>query len=145
MRLLFVTNSLDVGGIETSICRLTTELTQRGHSVTVASQDGVLTDSVRLAGGGTASLDLKLGSPLRVVRDVLYLRRLIAREADVVHVFAAKAAILLRVAVLTTRRSRRPPIVSSLMGLQASPEEPVWKSRLRGYMTLVGADVVVVT
>lgn len=145
MRLLFVTNSLDVGGIETSICRLTTELTQRGHSVTVASQDGVLTDSVRLAGGGTASLDLKLGSPLRVVRDVLYLRRLIAREADVVHVFAAKAAILLRVAVVTTRRSRRPPIVSSLMGLQASPEEPVWKSRLRGYMTLVGADVVVVT
>ena len=145
MRLLFVTNSLDVGGIETSICRLTTELTQRGHAVTVASQDGVLTDSVRLAGGGTASLDLKLGSPLRVVRDVLYLRRLIAREADVVHVFAAKAAILLRVAVLTTRRSRRPPIVSSLMGLQASPEEPVWKSRLRGYMTLVGADVVVVT
>ena len=145
MRLLFVTNSLDVGGIETSICRLTTELTQRGHTVTVASQDGVLTDSVRLAGGGTASLDLKLGSPLRVVRDVLYLRRLIAREADVVHVFAAKVAILLRVAVLTTRRSRRPPIVSSLMGLQASPEEPVWKSRLRGYMTLVGADVVVVT
>jgi len=145
MRLLFVTNSLDVGGIETSICRLTTELTQRGHAVTVASQDGVLTDSVRLAGGGTASLDLKLGSPLRVVRDVLYLRRLIAREADVVHVFAAKAAILLRVAMLTTRRSRRPPIVSSLMGLQASPEEPVWKSRLRGYMTLVGADVVVVT
>ena len=145
MRLLFVTNSLDVGGIETSICRLTTELTRRGHAVTVASRDGVLTESVRLAGGVTTSLDLRLGSPLRVVRDVFCLRRLIVSEVDLVHVFAAKAAILLRIAALTTRRSRRPPIISSLMGLQASPEEPDWKSRLRGYMTLMGADVVVVT
>ena len=145
MNLLFVTNSLDVGGIETSLCRLTTELVQRGHSVTVASRPGVLSRAVRSAGGETVALNLSFASPVRVVRDVFCLRRLAINTPDVVHVFAAKVAILLRIAMLTTPRSRRPLIVSSLMGLQASPEEPEWKKRLRASLTLVGADMVVIT
>ncbi len=145
MRLLFVTQSLDVGGIETSLCRLTTDLTRRGHAVTVASRVGVLSEAVRSAGGRTVALSLSLGSPLRVLRDILCLRRMVLNEADVVHVFAAKAAVLLWMATRSMPRSRRPPIVSSLMGLQASPEEPEWKKRLRASLTLVGADLAVVT
>ena len=145
MRLLFVTQSLDVGGIETSLCRLTIDLTRRGHAVTVASRVGVLSEAVRSAGGRTVALSLSLGSPLRVLRDILCLRRMVLNEADVVHVFAAKAAVLLWMATRSMPRSRRPLIVSSLMGLQASPEEPEWKKRLRASLTLVGADLVVVT
>ncbi len=145
MRLLFVTQSLDVGGIETSLCRLTIDLTRRGHAVTVASRVGVLSEAVRSAGGRTVALSLSLGSPLRVLRDILCLRRMVLNEADVVHVFAAKAAVLLWMATRSMPRSRRPPIVSSLMGLQASPEEPEWKKRLRASLTLVGADLAVVT
>jgi len=145
MRLLFVTNSLDVGGIETSLCRLISDLTHRGHAVTVASQPGVLSEAARSAGGKTVALCLSLGLPLRVLRDIRCLRRLVVNDADVVHVFAAKAAVLLWMATFALPRSRRPPIVSSLMGLQASPEEPEWKKRLRASLTLVGADLVVVT
>jgi glycosyltransferase involved in cell wall biosynthesis len=145
MRILFITNCLDMGGIETNVRRLTAELSGQGHTVTVAGQPGRLSQSIRDAGGRTLDLHLHPVSPLNLLHDLIRLRRLLAREVDIVHVFAAKAAVFLRIAQTTIRKSARPEVIASLMGVQSSLGEAPWKTRLRAWATLVGSNTVVVT
>ena len=145
MRILFITNCLDMGGIETNIRRLTAEFSGQGHAVTVAGQPGRLSQSIRDAGGRTLDLHLHPVSPLNLLGDLIRLRRLLTREVDIVHVFAAKAAVFLRIAQLTIRKSARPRVVASLMGVQSSLGEAPWRTRLRAWATLVGSDTIVVT
>jgi len=145
MRILFITNCLDMGGIETNVRRLTAEFSGKGHAVTVAGQPGRLSQSIRDAGGRTLDLHLHPVSPLNMLGDLIRLRRLLTREVDIVHVFAAKAAVFLHIAQLTIRRSARPKVVASLMGVQSSLGEAPWRTRLRAWATLVGSDTVVVT
>lgn len=143
--MLFVTNRLDIGGIETNLCRLTAAFTERGHEVTVAAQQGELTKQVQTVGGRTLNLHLVPSNPLQVVRDLALLRRLAAGDIDVIHVFAAKAAMFLWVSLVATRSSQRPRVVASLMGIQGSPTESAWKTKLRAWATILKADTVVVT
>ncbi len=145
MRILFITNCLDTGGIETNLCRLTAELSGQGHEVTVAGQPGRLSQSIRDAGGRTLDLHLHPVSPLNLLCDLIRLRRILCREVEIVHVFAAKAALFLRIARLAIRKPARPAVVASLMGVQSSLVEAPWKTRLRARATLAGSDTVVVT
>jgi glycosyltransferase involved in cell wall biosynthesis len=144
LKVLLVTNQLDVGGIETNIVRLTAELGRRGHQVTVASRPGALSGRVHAAGGRTLDLEVRPSRPGAVARDARRLRRfLAAEEPDVVHVFSAGAAALMRLATLGTRR--HPAVVSSIMGLRVRPDEQPWRVWLRAWATTFGVDRLIVT
>jgi glycosyltransferase involved in cell wall biosynthesis len=123
MRILFVTNRLAMGGIETNLVLLTREFTRRGHEVVVAAAGGILTGPVTDAGARVVPLRSSLRSPRAVRHDVAVLRRLLRQERpDVVHLFSATAAILHALASLGLRRRPR-AVVSSVMGLENDPDE----------------------
>jgi glycosyltransferase involved in cell wall biosynthesis len=147
MRILFVTNSLGVGGIETNLVRLTRELVARGHTVTVAAHPGELSAAIEKAGGETLPLEMSFRRPAAVIDDVRRLSRVLDRcEPDVVHVFSAGSAVPTAVA-RTLRRLRgrpAPPVVASVMGLHGSPSERDVAVRVRVLLTALGARRVVV-
>src|SRR5688572_22205714 len=96
LSILFVTNALGVGGIETNLVRLTQALVGRGHRVTVASRGGPLGAAASAAGGHLLPLAVQPANPRRLYDDVRILRRFLAdQRPDVVHVFSASGAIVL--------------------------------------------------
>lgn len=140
MRILFLANQLEMGGIETNIVRLCRSLVSRGHEVTVGTRGGELVGEVEAAGGRHRVTDLfsRLGS-------VRSFRSLIAEERpDVIHSFSASASIRCAAARLTLPPSKRPPVVASIMGLKNSPQEREALTLLRVYLTTVGAGRVIV-
>ena len=143
MKLLFLTNHLDVGGIETNLVRLTSALTARGHRCIIGARPGPLSRETEAAGGRLVELAMTPGRPGSLVRDAARLRRVLVTERpDVVHVFSASAAV---VAWLPLRLvGKRPAIVASIMGLADSPTEPATKVRRRVRTTIIGSDRVVV-
>ena len=145
MRIAYVTNSLEMGGIETNLCRLTGALSRRGDSVTVCARPGTLTAAIIANGGTVWDLEMRPTSPASLFRDFRQLRSLLNQEVDLVHVFSATAALMVNLAIWNLPRSRRPVVVASLMGVQASLDERRWKTLLRARATLTGADLVIVT
>ena len=137
MKILYLTNQLAMGGIETNLVRLARALTSRGHEVLAAAGGGSLADRFESAGGRHVSVDFTGLFTRRA--DVSTLREVIADEVpDVIHVMSASAALALRRA--TFRATWRPPVVSSLMGLVNAPDEPKTVTLLRAWLTTLGAD-----
>lgn len=150
MRILFVTNSLGVGGIETNLVRLTQALSSRGHEVDVAAAPGELSPEVRSAGGTLVELTMTPSRPSALFSDI---RRVAAHvrssRPDVVHVFSAASAGVVRLSRPLWRAPgsgrRVPVVVASVMGLHAAPDEGDRAVRLRVRLTALGADRLVVT
>jgi hypothetical protein len=71
MHILLGTNTLEVGGIETNLVRLTRALTRLGHEVTVVSAGGALSQGLEYAGGVNVCLQMDLRSPGRIRQGVL--------------------------------------------------------------------------
>lgn len=148
MNVLFLTNQMNVGGIEKNIVRLTQELQQRGHQVMTASGDGALVPEITEVKGQHYRIDFA-GDPRALIRSVNSLAHLVeSYRPDVIHTFSAPCAIawflarsLLRV---KAPRSHLPSAVSSIMGLQNSPDEPSWKTRLRVLLSAAGARRLII-
>jgi glycosyltransferase involved in cell wall biosynthesis len=138
VKLLLLTNSLAVGGIEKNIVRLARELSLRGHEVTVASNGGALVQELVDAGGRHEDVHIGGRPDARAIGQL----RAVIRDArpDVIHAFSSSAAVLLRLSRLNTH----PAVVSSVMGLQTSPDEAGWRILLRAYTTTLGVDRVIV-
>jgi glycosyltransferase involved in cell wall biosynthesis len=146
VRVLFVTNSLDVGGIEINLVRLTRALTQRGHHVHVAAAPGALSADIAAAGATLTELRMSARQPHQLARDVRRLADLV-REArpDVVHVFSAASAAAVQLSrPLWGRTAPSPPVVASVMGLHAAPGEADLAVRLRVLLTALGSVRLVV-
>lgn len=142
MKVLFLTNGLRMGGIETNLALLAEELASRGHRVVVASQPGLLVRRLEACGARHVPLRVRLRSPLDVLRDARDLRRLVREERpDVVHVMAASAAVL---RWLAFPLGGGPPVVASVMGLQNSPTEPMVQTQARNWAHTLGARRVLV-
>lgn len=145
MKIFFATNALPVGGIEKNIVRLTREFSQRGHSVVVVSQGGVLEEDVVLAGGKHVCVEV---SPRVWFRSIRKMRNVLCEERpDIVHVFSASAAILLWLTYKIYSFSlprKKPVVVSSIMGLKASPDESNVISMLRAFLTTLGAKKILI-
>lgn len=145
MHILFVTNSLNVGGIETNLVRLTRALTSLGHQVTVLCGPGALTDAVERAGAAHVTARMDLRSARRVRQDVRTLEALLQkRRPDALHVFSATSATVVALARLSSRLRGRPfpPVVGTIMGLKVSPDEPVAVTYARAWATSFGVDVL---
>lgn len=145
MHILFGTNTLEVGGIETNLVRLTRALTRLGHEVTVVSAGGALSQALECAGGVNVCLHMDLRSPVRIRQDVGTLHGLLrSHRPDVVHLFSASSAVLWAI-VQRTRRWRgrpSPPMVSTIMGLMQSADEGRAVTYARAWATSLGADVL---
>lgn len=147
MKILFVTNSLGVGGIETNLVRLTSALTARGHRVDVAAAPGELSQQVRSAGGTLLELAMAPSRPLSVAADARKLAGHVrSTRPDVVHVFSAASAALINLSrpLWALPFRGRPAVVASVMGLHAAPGEDDRAVRLRVRLTGLGADRLVV-
>lgn len=147
MRILFGTNTLEVGGIETNLVRLTRALTGLGHEVTVVSAGGALSQALECAGGVNVCLQMDFRSPGRIWHDVRTLDELLlSSRPDVVHVFSASSAILCAMVQWTRRWRGRPspPMVGTIMGLMQSAEERRAVTYARAWATSFGASVLLV-
>lgn len=149
VKILMVTNRLNVGGIEKNMVLLCEELSARGHEIHAASEPGVLVESFEAAGGkhwGLRGPGNGVGALLGDLRQVAGLLRV--EQPDVAHVFSAWAAVVVFLAkhsaILRPRRSRpRLAVLSSLMGIVSSPSEPALKTWVRAWLTGLGADVLI--
>jgi glycosyltransferase involved in cell wall biosynthesis len=140
VRILYLLTSLDVGGIEKNQVRLSHELIRRGHEVTVVSSGGVLMADLVAAGARHVRAPVAWRSGAGLLAAALAIRRLLKKESfTVVHAMSASA----NVATLLSRRRRRPwPYITSPMGLQNSDREPLAITRLRNALIAAGADRV---
>lgn len=94
MKILFAASRMGIGGAETHIAGLASELTRRGHKIWIASAGGVLSDSL---GEGIEHIILPLDgkTPLAAAEALYGLAKLIKRENfDVVHAHARIPAFL---------------------------------------------------
>lgn len=136
MKVLFLTNSLDYGGIETNLVLLTEEFRKSGDQVHIAARPGPLRQSVIARGATVHDLEMRFRSPSALLKDRRRLR-LILREIrpDVIHVFSASAAVLLRSLI-----GGKPPVITSIMGLGDHPFEADWRVQARNLLTIQGAN-----
>lgn len=146
MKILFLTNQLDMGGIEKNLLLLTRGLSEQGHDVVVATRGGSLVESVETAGAKHQQLSVSF-RPGQFTRDVRVLTRLMRSEApDIIHVFSAATACLVAATRLRARLSgvRLPPVVGSIMGLQNSPNEGRIRIHLRALLATLGVARLIV-
>jgi len=81
VRLLYLmTEPFGVGGVQSDILTLTEVLTQRGHTVHVASTPGVLLDELIARGARYLEIDFRFDGPARFWRASRQLRAAILRE-----------------------------------------------------------------
>lgn len=143
MKILFLTNSLGTGGIETNLVRLTKGFSALGHEVLIAARHGVLTRSATEAGARVFPLQVRLKDIAAVRRDVEVLRQVLRTERpDIIHVFSASTGFLLRFSRLPVGRKTwgyQTPVVASVMGLVNHPGELLIKGWIRNGMTVLGA------
>jgi len=145
MKILLMTESLDIGGIETNIKRLSKELLDKGHEVTVAARPGVLNDQIEPLGVQIVNLKMSIKSPKAIIKDIIKIRNYLPK-VDIVHIFSAKAGLLCWLTSLLCSKKTNPKIVASLMGLHNKYEnETSLNTNLRAKLTLFGADTVIVT
>jgi glycosyltransferase involved in cell wall biosynthesis len=139
MRVLYVTNSVAVGGVETNLVGLGEELQRRGHRVMVASSGGSLEGELAARGITHFRLPISLRGPGKLLLAAVHLRTLIERgHYDVVHVMSAAGNL----ATLLAHRGGRPVYVSSPMGLQQSDRESAFVTDLRNRFMVWRTDRV---
>jgi glycosyltransferase involved in cell wall biosynthesis len=142
LNILFVTNTMEVGGIEKTLTILGPELAARGHGVTVLSSGGVLERELHEAGIRHVKRPVSLRKPAALLSTALWLRdTLLQAQFDVVHSLSAAGNL----AAAFGRQSAPPALfVSSPMGLENAEREQPWRTRLRNRLLTWRADWVLV-
>lgn len=141
MRILYITNSMGIGGIETNLVGLTARLRARGHEITVVSTGGPLVAHLERSGARHVRAEVDLRRPLGLAGAIVRFPSLLRRwRPDVVHAMSAAGNLV------TVLASRRTPtlFVTSPMGLQMSEREPRVASTARNRLLAVRADRIFV-
>ena len=95
MKILMLTDKMELGGAETHILTLCSSLIRRGHSVTVVSSGGTLAKGLTAAGARHITLPLSEKSPRQLARAYIGLSRLIGSgKFDLVHSHARLPSLL---------------------------------------------------
>ena len=89
MKILMLTNGMEIGGAETHILELSTELVRMGHEVTVASSGGVYVHELEVSGITHVTVPLNSHRPDKLIKCYTALKKLIkAEKYDIVHAHA---------------------------------------------------------
>jgi len=111
--------ALESGGVEKSTIEIATALVQAGHRALVVSAGGRLLPALAAAGGEHVTLDIGRKS-LATLLHVSTLRSLFAREnVDIVHARSRLPAWLAVRALKGLAAERRPPLVTTMHGLNS--------------------------
>lgn len=96
MKILILTDRLDMGGAETHIALLASELSKGGHEVTVASSGGIIADRLKDLNIRHISMPLGTHSPIRWLILRRKIRNFVRREGvHVAHAHARVPALLI--------------------------------------------------
>lgn len=116
MRLLYLmTEPFGVGGVQSDILTLTEDLTQRGHTVYVATTPGVLLDELKGKGAHHVDLDFHYRGPRGFVRAVAALRRVVREERiEVVAPQSVRSTIATWAALRLLPAGPRVPVVTTI-------------------------------
>jgi glycosyltransferase involved in cell wall biosynthesis len=149
MKILYLSNRLNVAGLETNIVRLVREFTRRGHAVLVAGGTGTLVPDVESAGARHLPMEISLNNPRQIMAGIKKLSYILAEEQpDIVQVFSASSAVLVWLTQmemrLMSRHRWKGPVISAIMGIQATPTEAAWRIYLRAFLTSLGASRLVI-
>lgn len=95
MKILLLTDKMDVGGAETHVFTLARALVRLGHRVTVASSGGALAQRLKKCGIPHLTLPLSSKAPLDIAHSYLALRSLLSKGGfDAVHSHARIPSLL---------------------------------------------------
>lgn len=90
LKILLLTDRLTLGGAETHIISLYRSLTDLGHSLTVVSCGGELSENIK-----HVSIDLSAHSPIKLIRGYFALCSLVSKEKfDLIHAHARLPALV---------------------------------------------------
>ena len=96
MKILILTDRLDIGGAETHIALLAQKLSEEGHAVTVASSGGAIAERLKDLRIAHISMPLGTHSPIRWLILRQKIRNLIKQEGfDIAHAHARVPALLI--------------------------------------------------
>ena len=140
MKILMLISSLDVGGAETHLCELATELRRQGNDITVASEGGGMLR--RLGGSGVKHLKIPLGSknPIKMLTAYKKLLTLVRRERfDILHAHSRIAAFI---GDAVARRASLPFITTVHAKFSLSPIKKHF-SRWGYYTSAVSEDLAI--
>lgn len=95
VRILLLAASMGIGGAETHILELARALVLRGHSVTVASDGGILTERLISLGAKHTEVPLASPSPTAVLRSYEVLSGMLRhRHFDMIHAHSGISALV---------------------------------------------------
>ncbi len=135
MKILMAVSSLDIGGAETHICDLASELFRMGEDVTVVSSGGANADRLSRLGVIHRNIPLDSHSPLKLVKAYLSLSALVKKENfDIIHAHSRIAAFICQG---VARRKRIPFVTTVHAAFSLSP--------IKKYMTRWGYFVSAVS
>ncbi|MBE6596225.1 MAG: glycosyltransferase [Ruminococcaceae bacterium] len=140
MKILMAVASLDIGGAETHICQLATELRKMGEEVTVVSSGG---ENLRLlcrAGVAHRYIPLNSHSPLKLMSAYFGLLSLVRKERfDIIHAHSRIAAFICeRVA-----RKRGLPFVTTVHAAFSLSPIKKYMTRWGYYVSAVSPDLAI--
>lgn len=95
MKILMLTNGMEIGGAETHILELATELTRMGHEITVASSGGVYVHELEVSNITHITVPLNSHRPDKLIKSYLMLKKVISEgNFDIVHAHARIPAFI---------------------------------------------------
>lgn len=148
MKILYLSRGFNVGGLEKNVLLLSRELRKDSHQVVMGASRGSLTETIEKEGVRFVDFNFSFINVVKMAKDVVRLERLVSEECpDIIHVFSATPGVVLWLAKLlyvarTAFKKKFPPIVSSIMGLQTSPDEWYTATQLRNYCVCFAAQRV---
>ncbi|HUK01338.1 MAG TPA: glycosyltransferase [Steroidobacteraceae bacterium] len=121
MKILYLmTEPFGYGGVQSDLLTLSQDLTARGHTVYVATTEGVLLAELKSRGAIHVNLDFRFREPLSLLRTSYALRQLIRRESiDLVAPQSVRSAIAAAFALRAIPMRRRPPIVVTIHNIHS--------------------------
>jgi glycosyltransferase involved in cell wall biosynthesis len=143
MKILFICKTMNMGGLEKNLVLLSRELIKLNHEVVVAAAPGIL--KIDLINQGVKFVDFKMSfnSVSSIFSDVKQLGICIKEHRpDIVHSFSASSTLIYNISKVFSWfkiNTKFPTLISSVMGLQESPNEAKYITYLKVYLTVLGA------
>ena len=148
MKVLFICKTLGMGGLEKNLVLLSRELIKLNHEVVVAAAPGILKIDLINQGVKCVDFHMSFNSISSIFSDIKQLGICIKEDRpDIVHSFSAASTLIYNISKVFSWfkiNTKFPILISSVMGLQESPNEAKYITYLKTYVAVLGAKKIIV-